>query len=66
MNIRVAQEDFSLRLEGERSIGVRKGDIISLYPQSMHMDPEIYENPEVKKTSEICGRSRKAVGFHCV
>lgn len=47
MNIRVAQEDFSLRLDSERSVAVRKGDIIALYPQSMHMDPEIYEEPQV-------------------
>lgn len=47
MNIRVVQEDFSLRLAGERSEAVRKGDVIALYPQSMHMDPEIYQDPEV-------------------
>ncbi|XP_071346402.1 cytochrome P450 7B1 [Trachinotus anak] len=46
MNIRVAQEDFSLRLDSERSVAVRKGDIIALYPQSMHLDPEIYEDPQ--------------------
>lgn len=47
MNIRVAQEDFSLRLDGERSVGVRKDDIVILYPQSLHMDPEIYDQPQV-------------------
>uniref|UniRef100_A0A3Q3XJH8 Uncharacterized protein n=1 Tax=Mola mola TaxID=94237 RepID=A0A3Q3XJH8_MOLML len=46
MNIRVAQEDFSLRLDGERSVGVRKDDIVILYPQSLHMDPEIYDQPQ--------------------
>ncbi|XP_047446370.1 cytochrome P450 7B1 [Mugil cephalus] len=46
MNIRVVQEDFSLRLDAARSIAVRKGDIIALYPQSMHLDPEIYEDPQ--------------------
>lgn len=48
MNIRVAQEDFSLRLDSERSASVREGDIIVLYPQTMHMDPEIYEEPQVR------------------
>lgn len=48
MNIRVAQEDFSLRLDGERSVAIRKEDIIVLYPQSLHMDPEIYEEPQVR------------------
>nr|AGN04326.1 cytochrome P450 [Oryzias melastigma] len=47
-NIRVVQEDFSLRLDASRAISVRKGDIIALYPQSMHLDPEIYEDPQVK------------------
>eukprot|EP00066_Takifugu_rubripes_P026144 XP_011615410.1 PREDICTED: LOW QUALITY PROTEIN: 25-hydroxycholesterol 7-alpha-hydroxylase-like [Takifugu rubripes] len=46
MNIRVAQEDFSLHLKNERSANVRKGDIIVLYPQSLHMDPEVYEDPQ--------------------
>lgn len=53
MNIRVAQEDFSLRLDGERSVAVRKGDIIALYPQSMHMDPEIYEEPQVRLAAPL-------------
>ncbi|XP_028329396.1 25-hydroxycholesterol 7-alpha-hydroxylase [Gouania willdenowi] len=47
INIRVAQEDFNLRLEANRSIAVRKGDIIALYPQTMHLDPEIYEEPQM-------------------
>ncbi|XP_020322485.1 cytochrome P450 7B1 isoform X1 [Oncorhynchus kisutch] len=64
MNIRVAQEDFSLRLEGERSIGVRKGDIISLYPQSMHMDPEIYENPEMYKFDRYVEDGKEKTDFY--
>lgn len=47
MNLRVAQEDFSLRLDAERSVAIRKGDIITLYPHSLHLDPEIYEDPQV-------------------
>lgn len=46
MNIRVAQEDFNLRLDAKRSAAVREGDIVVLYPQSLHMDPEIYEEPQ--------------------
>lgn len=49
MNIRVAQEDFSLRLDVQRSAAVREGDIIILYPQSLHMDPDIYEEPQVRQ-----------------
>lgn len=46
MNIRVVQEDFCLRLDGQRSINLRKDDIIALYPQSTHLDPEIYKEPK--------------------
>lgn len=47
MNIRVAQEDFSLHLRNERAVKVRKDDIIVLSPQSLHMDPEVYKDPQV-------------------
>ena len=53
-NIRVAQEDFTLRLDATRSTAVRKGDIIALYPQSMHLDPEIYEEPQVPTSCHDC------------
>ncbi|XP_077077973.1 cytochrome P450 7B1 isoform X1 [Siphateles boraxobius] len=46
MNIRVVQEDFCLRLDSQNSISLRKDDIIALYPQSTHLDPEIYERPQ--------------------
>ncbi|KAK7877670.1 hypothetical protein WMY93_031682 [Mugilogobius chulae] len=44
MNIRVAQEDFTLKLDSDWSI--RKGDIITICPQAIHFDPEIYQDPE--------------------
>ncbi|XP_051555832.1 cytochrome P450 7B1-like [Myxocyprinus asiaticus] len=46
MNIRVVQEDFCLRLDAQYSIALRKEDIIALYPQTTHLDPEIYEQPQ--------------------
>ncbi|XP_071368214.1 cytochrome P450 7B1 [Centroberyx affinis] len=64
MNIRVAQEDFGLRLEGERSVAVRKGDIIALYPQSMHMDPEIYEEPETYRHDRFVRDGRERTDFY--
>lgn len=48
MNIRVAQDDFVLQLVHGYSVPVRRGDVIALYPQSMHMDPEIFEDPQVR------------------
>lgn len=47
MNIRMALEDFTLQLSSEWSEAIRKGDFIVLYPQCVHMDPQIYEDPEV-------------------
>ncbi|XP_070701831.1 cytochrome P450 7B1 [Pempheris klunzingeri] len=64
MNIRVAQEDFSLRLDGERSVAVRKGDYIALYPQSMHMDPEIYEDPQTFRLDRYIQDGREKTDFY--
>ncbi|XP_066228558.1 cytochrome P450 7A1 [Saccopteryx leptura] len=44
LNIRTAKEDFTLHLP-DGSYNVRKDDIIALYPQLMHLDPEIYPDP---------------------
>ncbi|KAK3513705.1 hypothetical protein QTP70_028901 [Hemibagrus guttatus] len=46
MNIRVVQGDFCLHLNPHFSVCVRKGDIVALYPQSTHLDPDIYPNPQ--------------------
>ncbi|TTH23514.1 Nucleolar GTP-binding protein 1 [Bagarius yarrelli] len=46
MNIRVVQKDFCLHLNPQYSVCVRKGDIVALYPQSTHLDPDIYPNPQ--------------------
>ncbi|XP_073346768.1 cytochrome P450 7B1 [Pagrus major] len=64
MNIRVAQEDFSLRLDGERSAAVRKGDIIVLYPQSLHMDPEIYDEPQTFRFDRYIQDGREKTDFY--
>ncbi|XP_073692659.1 cytochrome P450 7A1 [Garra rufa] len=43
--IRVASDDFTLTLDSGQTAAVRKGDHIALYPQLIHLDPEIYPNP---------------------
>ncbi|KAK2822974.1 hypothetical protein Q5P01_023039 [Channa striata] len=63
-NIRVAQEDFSLRLDTERSVSVRKGDIIALYPQSMHLDPEIYEEPQTFRFDRYVQDGKEKTDFY--
>ncbi|XP_018599777.1 cholesterol 7-alpha-monooxygenase-like isoform X2 [Scleropages formosus] len=45
LNIRVAKEAFQLRMENEKSYHIRKDDVIAFYPQMLHFDPEIYEDP---------------------
>uniref|UniRef100_A0A669BT34 Cytochrome P450 family 7 subfamily B member 1 n=1 Tax=Oreochromis niloticus TaxID=8128 RepID=A0A669BT34_ORENI len=64
MNIRVAQEDFSLRLDAERSAAVRKGDVIALYPQALHLDPEIYEDPETFRFDRYVQNGQKKTDFY--
>ncbi|XP_053107014.1 cytochrome P450 7A1 isoform X2 [Hemicordylus capensis] len=44
MTVRVAKEDFILQLRSG-SYNIRKDDIIALYPQLLHFDPEIYSDP---------------------
>ncbi|XP_019374572.1 PREDICTED: cholesterol 7-alpha-monooxygenase [Gavialis gangeticus] len=48
MTVRVAKEDFTLCLEND-SYNIRKNDIVALYPQLMHFDPEIYADPLIFK-----------------
>ncbi|XP_022622129.1 25-hydroxycholesterol 7-alpha-hydroxylase isoform X2 [Seriola dumerili] len=64
MNIRVAQENFDLRLDSEHSVAVRKGDIIALYPQSMHLDPDIYEEPQTFKFDRYMQDGRERTDFY--
>ncbi|XP_077057643.1 cytochrome P450 7A1 isoform X2 [Siphateles boraxobius] len=45
MMIRVANEDFTLTLDSGQTADIRRGDHVALYPQLIHMDPEIYPNP---------------------
>ncbi|XP_043545259.1 cytochrome P450 7A1-like [Chiloscyllium plagiosum] len=47
--LRVATEDFVLTLDGGAKLAIRKGDQIGLYPQQLHFDPDIYEDPLVFK-----------------
>ncbi|KAK5920203.1 hypothetical protein CgunFtcFv8_024038 [Champsocephalus gunnari] len=63
-NIRVSQEDFSLRLNAERSVSVRKGDVIALYPQSMHMDPDIYQDPQSFRYDRFVQDGRVKTDFY--
>ncbi|KAI4887786.1 hypothetical protein NFI96_028308 [Prochilodus magdalenae] len=43
--IRVANNDFLLTLDSGKTAAIRKGDYIALYPQLIHLDPDIYPDP---------------------
>uniref|UniRef100_A0A8C2VRK5 Cytochrome P450 family 7 subfamily A member 1 n=1 Tax=Chinchilla lanigera TaxID=34839 RepID=A0A8C2VRK5_CHILA len=58
LNIRTAKEDFILHLE-DGSYNIRKDDIIALYPQLMHLDPEIYPDPLTFKYDRYLDENRK-------
>lgn len=47
LNVRVAKGDFLLQLDNKESYRIRKDDVIALYPQMLHFDPEIYKDPLV-------------------
>ncbi|XP_008829053.1 cholesterol 7-alpha-monooxygenase [Nannospalax galili] len=59
LNIRTAKEDFTLHLE-DGSYNIRKDDIIALYPQLMHLDPQIYPDPLTFKYDRYLDGNRKA------
>ncbi|XP_025035793.1 cytochrome P450 7A1 isoform X1 [Pelodiscus sinensis] len=44
MTVRVANEDFTLHLDND-SYNIRKDDVVALYPQLLHFDPDIYPDP---------------------
>ncbi|XP_059837518.1 cytochrome P450 7A1-like [Hypanus sabinus] len=45
MMLRVVTEDFVLSLDSDVKMALRKGDHICLYPQQLHLDPDVYEDP---------------------
>ncbi|XP_072427637.1 cytochrome P450 7B1 isoform X3 [Chiloscyllium punctatum] len=64
MNIRTVQEDFTLKLKEEQSVKLRKGDWVVLYPQILHLDPEVYENPEVYKYNRFVENGLEKTAFY--
>ncbi|KAG9347983.1 hypothetical protein JZ751_004002 [Albula glossodonta] len=70
--IRVANESFTLTLDPEinadisgNKVDIRKGDYICLYPQMIHMDPDIYEDPtEFKFNRYLDENGQKKTEFY--
>lgn len=59
LNIRVAKENFTLQLEEKGAYTIRKDDIVALYPQTVHLDPEVYEDPSAFKYDRYLDESGK-------
>ncbi|XP_042317883.1 cytochrome P450 7B1 [Sceloporus undulatus] len=64
MNIRLTKEDFILKLEGNLEVSLRKGDYIAIYPPILHMDPEVYQDPEQYKFDRYVENGKKKTGFY--
>ncbi|XP_076832838.1 cytochrome P450 7A1 [Brachyhypopomus gauderio] len=65
LNVRVAKEDFLLHLDSNESYRIRKDDVIALYPQMLHFDPEIYDDPLTYKYDRFLDENRQEkTSFH--
>lgn len=71
LNVRIAKEDFLLHLDNKEAYRIRKDDVIALYPPMLHYDPEIYEDPYVRKMhllvrklSLFVSHSNMSLSFH--
>lgn len=64
MIIRSVKEDITLYSKDEPKIKLRKGDWLALYPQILHMDPEVYEDPEVYKYDRFVENGLKKTAFY--
>ncbi|XP_076469064.1 cytochrome P450 7A1-like [Babylonia areolata] len=47
--VRKVVEDTPFTMPNGQTYTVRKGDKVAMYPPAVHMDPEIFENPETFK-----------------
>ncbi|KAK9403280.1 cholesterol 7-alpha-monooxygenase [Crotalus adamanteus] len=63
MTVRVAKKDFILQL-GSDSYNIRKDDIIAVYPQLLHLDPEIYPDPLTFKFDRYLGENGEEKTFY--
>ncbi|XP_066271400.1 cytochrome P450 7A1-like [Branchiostoma lanceolatum] len=62
--IRVATEDAELSLESGSTFRIRKGDRVALYPGFLHMDPEVYEDPETFKYDRFLENGMEKTTFY--
>ncbi|XP_008106726.2 cytochrome P450 7B1 [Anolis carolinensis] len=64
MNLRLTKERFILKLEGNLEVSLRKGDYIAIYPPTLHMDPEVYQDPEQYKFDRYIENKKNKTAFY--
>ncbi|KAG7488479.1 hypothetical protein MATL_G00035240 [Megalops atlanticus] len=65
LNVRVAKQDFLLHLDNKESYHIRRDDLLALYPQLLHLDPEIYEDPLTYKYNRYLDENgQEKTSFH--
>ncbi|XP_032078331.1 cytochrome P450 7B1 [Thamnophis elegans] len=63
MNIRKIKENFILQFEENRGVSLRKGDLFAIFPPILHMDPEVYEEPQTYKFDRYVENGKKKTTF---
>ncbi|XP_058030280.1 cytochrome P450 7B1 [Ahaetulla prasina] len=63
MNIRKVKENFIFNFEENREACLRKGDLLAIFPPILHMDPEIYEDPQTYKFDRYVENGKKKTTF---
>ncbi|XP_044280391.1 cytochrome P450 7B1 [Varanus komodoensis] len=64
LSVRSIKKDFMLKLEGNLEISLRKGDWIALFPATVHMDPEVYEDPKNYKFDRYVEDGKRRTSFY--
>ena len=49
MNMRKATEDLIMQTHDDTQYKIREGDMVFYYSQMLHLDSDIYPEPEVRK-----------------
>ncbi|XP_078599980.1 cytochrome P450 7B1-like [Branchiostoma floridae x Branchiostoma japonicum] len=62
--IRVATDDAELALESGSTFRIRKGDRVALYPGFVHMDPEVFDDPETFKYDRFLENGMEKTTFY--
>ncbi|KAG7465461.1 hypothetical protein JOB18_042686 [Solea senegalensis] len=64
VTLRLATEDTKIQLDERRWFNVRKGDMVAMFPQTLHMDPEVYGDPETYKFDRFVKDGKKKTDFY--